>query len=182
MGRRSDHTPEQLQDLVLSAARSILAEEGLRGLTARRLAARIGYSPGTLYNVYENLDDIILRSNAATLDALYERLTEIGHHERPEDTLLAMASAYIEFTYEERRLWGVLFEHRLPDDMAWPDWYAERVDRLFGLLEEALAPLFEANQETEKRRARTSEVRASSATSSLPSPGRSRTPRVFPAC
>jgi len=63
MGRRSDHTPEQLQDLVLSAARGILADEGLRGLSARRLAARIGYSVGTLYNVYENVDEIVLVSD-----------------------------------------------------------------------------------------------------------------------
>ena len=44
MGRRSDHKREDLRALALAAARRIMAAEGLRGLTARRLAQEIGYS------------------------------------------------------------------------------------------------------------------------------------------
>ena len=47
MARRSDHSREELYDLALSAAREIAEAEGLRGLTARRIAEKIGYTPGS---------------------------------------------------------------------------------------------------------------------------------------
>ena len=47
MGRRSDHSREDLRTLTLAAARRIMAAEGLRGLTARRLQKRQGISKGS---------------------------------------------------------------------------------------------------------------------------------------
>lgn len=38
--------------MALEAARRIVREEGLGALTARRVAGAIGYSPGTLYLVF----------------------------------------------------------------------------------------------------------------------------------
>ena len=57
--------------MAMSSARGIVQQEGLRALTARSLAAAIGYSPGTLYNLFENLDELALHVNASTLDALH---------------------------------------------------------------------------------------------------------------
>ena len=64
MGRRSSHTPQQLKDLILEAAYEIIEVQGLAGLSAREVARRIGYSPGTIYNMFENLDDVVLRIEA----------------------------------------------------------------------------------------------------------------------
>ena len=72
MGRRSDHSREDLRVLTLEAARRLLCAHGLEGLTARRVAAEIGYTPGTLYNIFENLDDLILHVTAGALDGLGE--------------------------------------------------------------------------------------------------------------
>ncbi len=41
MGRRADHTREELYEAALAAAWKIGAKEGLRGLTARRIADAI---------------------------------------------------------------------------------------------------------------------------------------------
>ena len=67
MGRRSDHTRGELKGMVLKAAGGIIAQEGLRALTTRRLGKHIGYAAGTLYQLYRNLDDIILHVNTQTL-------------------------------------------------------------------------------------------------------------------
>ena len=40
--------------MAMAAAREIAEVEGLRGVTARRVAARIGYSAGTLYTTERN--------------------------------------------------------------------------------------------------------------------------------
>ena len=68
MARRKDHSHEQLHTMATDAARELAEEEGLRGITARRIADKIGYSAGTLYNVFENLDDLIVHLNGSTLD------------------------------------------------------------------------------------------------------------------
>ena len=60
MGRRSAPSRDDLRAMILEAARAILATDGLRGLTARRVAKAIGYSPGTLYNFFTNIDELIL--------------------------------------------------------------------------------------------------------------------------
>ena len=57
MARRSDHSREELYELALEKAGEIAEKEGLRGLTARGVAREIGYTIGTLYNIFEDLDD-----------------------------------------------------------------------------------------------------------------------------
>lgn len=151
MGRRSDHTREELYDLAISAAREIVESEGLRGLTVRRIAAKIGYSPGTLYNLFEDRDDLIVHLNGTTLDALYEALAG-GPLKRgqPEATVRVLFARYIRFTRDHWKLWSLLFEHRLPDGRELPDWHYEKIRRLLSLLEETLSPLFPAGRETER--------------------------------
>lgn len=150
MGRRSDHTREELYDLALEAAASIAEVEGLRGLTARRIAKDIGYTHGTLYNVFEDLDDLVVHLNGRTLDALYESLKDLRLDGEPETALGTLARGYVAFTRLQPRLWNLLFEHHLPEGRELPDWHYEKVLRLLALVETALAPLFLPGQEAER--------------------------------
>lgn len=153
MGRRSSHTPPQLRELILVAARDIIEADGLAGLSAREIARRIGYSPGTIYNMYQNLDDVILRVEAGVLDALEARLASVMQTLSGPDALPELAQAYLAFTHEQPRLWNLLFEHHLPTDAPLPDWYQEKLERLLRRVEEALAPLFPAGRHAERQRA-----------------------------
>lgn len=151
MGRRSDHTREELHELAIAAARAIVEVEGSKGLTVRQIAARIGYSPGTLYNLFEDRDDLIVHLNGTTLDALYEVLSaEPLKRGEPEATVRVLFERYIRFARDRRKLWSLLFEHHLPDARELPDWHYEKVFRLLALLEEALSPLFPAGREAER--------------------------------
>ena len=76
MARRSDHSREELREMTLTAAENIVVEQGYEGLSARKVATAIGYTVGTLYLVFENLDDLILHINARTLDRLHARMTK----------------------------------------------------------------------------------------------------------
>ena len=62
----------------------------------------------------------------------------------------ALADSYIRFARDHPKRWRVLFEHRLPDGRELPEWHREKVVRLLGLLEQALAPLFSPGQEDER--------------------------------
>ncbi len=136
--------------MALAAAREIAEAEGLRGLTARRIAGRIGYSVGTLYNLFEDLDELIFRLHVTTLDDLHEACALDRRTGEPEADLRALGQAYIGFTGEHPRLWDLLFEHRLPEGRPLPDWYLEKVARLLVLVEAAIAPLFAPGQEVER--------------------------------
>ena len=87
MGRRSDHSRDELYTMALAAARKIAEKEGLRGLTARRIAREIGYTVGTLYNLFDNLDGLIVHLNGTTLDTLYEAVTGQRFDDEPEAEL-----------------------------------------------------------------------------------------------
>lgn len=152
MARRNDHSPEELRRLAVEAARAIVAEEGLRGLTVRRVAERIGYAPGTLYNLFSNLDELVLRVNAETLDRMAEAL-EAAAKSPLSDRAAALVHAYFDAIAAEPLLWGMLFEHRLPPGQELPDWYSERLERLVAIAGVGLGPLMADWPEMERRQA-----------------------------
>lgn len=142
MGRRSDHSREELRELALDAARRIVEEDGIHGLTARRVAGAMGYAPGTLYNLFGNLDDMIVHLNGRSLDDLHDRLSTNLGAGSPEEVLAGMLDAYLEYFEDHANLWNLLFEHKPAEQKELPDWYAGKVDKVLGLIETALSPLF----------------------------------------
>jgi AcrR family transcriptional regulator len=154
MARRSDHTREELAALVIEAASALAAREGLRGIAMRRIAERIGYAPGSIYNAVGDLDDVVLRVNAATLTALAARLeaalAEAGDA-TPAEHALVLAEAYLDYVAERRLLWGVLFEYHRPPGRALPAWFVAARDRPVQVVLRALAPLFPGSAAARRR-------------------------------
>ena len=159
MGRRSSHTPQQLRALVLDAAQEIIEAQGLAGLSAREIARRIGYSPGTISNIFANLDDVVLNVEARVLDALDRRLSEALQGNGAGDTCegrdrpMRIARAYLAFTQERPLLWNLLFEHHMPRGGQLPPWYRQKLEGLMAQVERALAPYFAPGREADRERA-----------------------------
>jgi AcrR family transcriptional regulator len=154
MGRRSIHTPEQLRQLILDAAAAIIEAHGLAGLSAREIARRIGYSPGTIYNMFDNLDDVVLNVEGRVLDALDERLaTELAKGGDQTTLVMRLAQAYLSFTHERPKLWNLLFEHYMPGGTDTPPWYQEKLERLMSRVEAAVAPIYPPDAVLERQRA-----------------------------
>jgi AcrR family transcriptional regulator len=132
MARRSDHSREEIQKMAIKAAIAILSREGVQGLSTRKVAGAIGYTVGTLYLVFKNLDELILYVNAAALNELHEIMAvELAEYQDPQSQLLAMAQAYLGFARENFARWSLLFSHRLPEDVALPNWFRDKVNVLF---------------------------------------------------
>ncbi len=139
MARRSQYSREELKERALVAAEKIVAEQGSEALSTRKIAACIGYTAGSLYLVFDNLDDLILQLNARTLTRLYQDLCATARQATsPEQTILALGMTYYGFACRHANLWRLLFEHHLPDDQPLPDWFRGRVAELFSLVEEQL--------------------------------------------
>ena len=142
MARRSDHSREELREMALSAAEQIVVERGYEGLSARKVAGAIGYTVGTLYLVFENIDDLILNINARTLDRLHAQMAALqAGSEDSRDYLERLGEVYIRFADEDPHRWALVFEHRLADSRAVPAWYQEKITRMFAMVEDGLAPL-----------------------------------------
>ena len=152
MGRRADHNRQQLYAMVLDAAAEIAAADGRRGLTARRIAARIGYSAATIYNLFDDLDDLIVHLNGRTLDALHDALSPAALGADPAAALRRMVKDYVRFAAAHANLWNLAFEHRLPADRPLPAWHHGKVARLCALFERPLAPLLGPGREQESAR------------------------------
>lgn len=152
MGRRSAHTPEQLRVLILDAAQAIIETNGLAGLSAREIARRIAYSPGTIYNMFDNLDDVVLHVEARVLDALDERIGAMAAGGTPEERVFRLAETYLNFTSKNPKLWNLLFEHYMPGGADTPPWYQQKLEMLMTRVEAEMAPLFPADQVQNRQR------------------------------
>ena len=153
MGRRSEHTPDALRELIVEACEAIISEGGLAGLSAREIAKRVGYSPGTIYNVFDSLDDLILQVEARVLDGLDARLAALTNEGSHDDRILSLARAYLAFTTERPRLWNLLFEHHLPSAMQVPSWYQHKLDQLLHRVEVVVRPLVRDHDPASAKRA-----------------------------
>ncbi|MES9887759.1 MAG: TetR/AcrR family transcriptional regulator [Candidatus Sedimenticola sp. 6PFRAG1] len=150
MARRGEHSREEIRDMAMEAAEQIIVEQGHDGLTARKVASEIGYTVGTLYLNFENLDDLIMHVNARTLDRLYQVMTS-GEIQNltDEERLIRLGQIYIHFAYGDPHLWALIFEHRLPEGRPTPEWYVEKIMQIFAVVEETLIPFAPNQKENE---------------------------------
>ncbi|KAB2849032.1 MAG: TetR/AcrR family transcriptional regulator [Hyphomicrobiaceae bacterium] len=151
MARRPQHSPDQLRLMIVDAAEKIIREGGLGELSAREIARLIKYSPGTIYNVFTTIDDVVLEIEQRVLKRLDSRLHAVKGGPSPDAELRRLADAYVDFTHGDARLWSVLAEHRLRPRAVLPEWYDELLRRLLDRIEAALVPAFPIERQRERR-------------------------------
>jgi AcrR family transcriptional regulator len=139
MARRSAHTPEELRQKILEAAKDIIEREGLVGLSAREIARAIGYSPGTLYNIFENLDDVLLTLQKNMLANLLEALTSIEADGAPEKSIEIYARAYLNFALDNKLMWNLLFAHNMAQNKTIPHALIDNVNKISAFLQSTIA-------------------------------------------
>ncbi len=155
MGRRNDHPREEIKKMAIEAGKKILVEEGFSKLGARKIARAIGYTVGTLYNVFDNYLDIVLHINAETLDDIKNHLeNSIVPGQEGTVALTTIGLSYVEYARENKNLWSALYDFQHPEDTDMPEWYVEKVNSVFSLPVKALIPLFNGDIERAKNEAR----------------------------
>jgi AcrR family transcriptional regulator len=142
-----------LRESLVAAAGRAISERGVTGLKARELARETGCALGAIYNVFPDLDALVLAVNAKTLaelEAALRRAAASGGKGRAAasggkgraaaavDELVRLADAYLEFAAANGQRWRALFEHRSPPGKELPQAYAEQQTHLFSFI---VAPL-----------------------------------------
>jgi AcrR family transcriptional regulator len=120
MGRRSDHSRKELEALILATGAALMAEVGLARFSAREVAKRIGYSIGTIHNVFGSYDRLVMAINTQTFGLWADHLrTHLAH--AGDDRIAVLVDGYFGFARTNMNRWNAIYDHRLPDDLALPE-------------------------------------------------------------
>jgi AcrR family transcriptional regulator len=136
MARRTDHTRDQLQTLIVDAAQTIIVTKGIAGLSTREIARTVGYVQGTLYEHFRDINEILLHVNRRTLQGLIDRMAALdGDAREPAARLHAYADIYLTYVTSNRDLWEAMFRGRREPNEIVPDWYRGQIDDLVARVE-----------------------------------------------
>jgi AcrR family transcriptional regulator len=135
---------EKKRSELIGAAERVIAAKGLAGMKSRDLAREIGVANGAVFNLVDDMDELILRVGSRTLERLDAALTaaEGDGAASPHDVLVRIAVAYCDFAASNLELWRALFEHRMLPGKPVPEWAAEEQMNLFRHIYHPLAALF----------------------------------------
>ncbi|MEO7688800.1 MAG: TetR/AcrR family transcriptional regulator [Sphingomonas sp.] len=146
MGRRSDHSRTELREIIISEGHRHMHEVGFAHFSAREVAKRVGYSIGTVYNVFGSYDALILAINGRTLELWLDFLEgRLAALDPGGDRLARAIDAYFEFAIINRHAWAAIYDFRLPDDIEPPDYYWEKVSAIIAVVEREIAALLPAS-------------------------------------
>lgn len=142
MGRRSDHSRDEIREMAIDAAGKHVETEGVQSLTARKVASKIGYTVGTLYHVFRNFDDLVMHLNARTIDEMAGLIQQQVRKKRnPEVRIRAMAEFYVRYATDHPDRWRLVFEHQAPRGLPTPPQMKERRDVMFEMVADNLREL-----------------------------------------
>ena len=145
---------DNIQENLIQTGRQIIEEKGVEFLTARKLSEASGYSVGTIYNQFTNMDNFILIQNYLTLDALYNLLKEVKT-DFAYDRLNLYLSVFAKFVLDNKNFWFMVYKFHLnQSERSFSITYLRRVSKIIMLINEAFKGLY-PNLSNIKRRAST---------------------------
>ena len=131
-----------LRDTLIAHAETRIKADGLKNLRARDLAKDAGCALGAIYNVFGDLNDLVLAVNARTFHRLGAAVAETLAQAPQNATqqLIAMSHAYHRFAAENFNAWRALFDIERPAGEAAPDWRVRCVGQNSSSLESRRHP------------------------------------------
>jgi AcrR family transcriptional regulator len=134
MARRYKHSLDEIRSMILNSAENIIIDEGYAALNARKIAMNIGYTPGSIYMIFENMAEIVLHVNAKTMKEITEFL-ESAYLNQEKVAINELVSSYFSYVARHINLWRMLFEYQWPAENKLPLWYLQQMEWSFNKLE-----------------------------------------------
>lgn len=134
-----------LKKEILNKGWALLKKNGRDSLRIRELSKMCDCSVGTVYNLFANIDEIVLHLNSRSLDKMYTSIhrameKEIEGKKGLEEVFHAIGKAYMQFGMKNPNLWRSIFEN-LPIDPI-PEWYRENVQKGIQIVEKKVQDVF----------------------------------------
>lgn len=140
MARRSELKREQLEALILKTAENMLVKEGASAVSARKIATKIGYTPGSIYIFFSSIDELILRVNTNTLEEIHATIVKAiaAAKAKHSSAIENIAYAYMDYAKRNLKRWRAIFELSYSEDNELPKWYSEQIEAIFTTVDEVL--------------------------------------------
>lgn len=142
---KTDQRREDLRLRLIDIAESRIRNEGLAAVKARDLAREADCAVGAIYNVFTDLNGLIMAVNGRTFRTLGKVVAAsvaAAPAQEPQDELITMSHAYLRYAAENTNLWRALFDLEMSTEMDVPQWYMAELGKLFALIAAPLARIF----------------------------------------
>lgn len=136
---------DDLRARLLDIAEARITEGGISAVRARDLAKEAECAVGAIYNVFGDMNDLIMAVNARTFKRLGDHVSAAvaaeapGH---PVNTLITMSHAYLHFARDNTPAWRTLFDLEVSTEKDVPEWYLDELQKLFALIAAPLVRIF----------------------------------------
>jgi AcrR family transcriptional regulator len=108
---------EQLRQKILDTARELFIAHGYEGVTLRKIANAIEYSPGTIYGYFKDKDELMRALCVADFESFERSFPRTLEPADPLDGLRAIGTAYIRFALEHPNQYRLMFMTPKPQAM-----------------------------------------------------------------
>lgn len=106
-------TKDKIHETLIIKGRDLVRRKGAEFLTARKLSEATGYSVGTIYNQFANMDKFIMEQNMLTLDELYLVLKKLLPDTNAYKNLNRYIDAFVAFVLSQSNLWFLLYNFHI---------------------------------------------------------------------
>lgn len=112
-----------LKNALIKAGAELLVEEGVKSLSLRKVAAKVGVSHSAPYAHFKDKESLIAAITTEGFQQLYERLeaTIQSNQEMPSDLLVEVAYTYVQFAQEQPAFFKLMFSGVMEHEHAFPD-------------------------------------------------------------
>ncbi len=132
---------ENIRPSLLQTGRELVETKGSAYLTARKLSEASGYSVGTIYNQFANMDNFIASLNMETLEELYTVMSKVMPTASAYRNLNAYLEVFTGFVLANSNRWFLLYDYHLKAKELSPD-YRYMIIRLLHLWEPSFNAVF----------------------------------------
>ncbi len=141
MARATEKRREVLRALLIDVAERKMEANGIKGLTAREVAAEAGCAVGAIYNSFRDMDALAAAVNSRTAVRLEAAVADAFAGDQaasdPKRQLVLLGLTYLAFVTENNLLWSAIFELRSADEALSERQHAENAR----LMAHVVAPL-----------------------------------------
>jgi AcrR family transcriptional regulator len=118
MTRPKESERKDVRTLILNRAKALFLTDGYKRITIRRIAAEIGYTPGTIYLYFKNKEEILYELHNEGFKLLYKHKLNIANSgiNSALKRLRAGGRMYISFALEHPDYYEVMFNMPEPRD------------------------------------------------------------------
>ena len=107
---------DNIQDILIKKGRELIWDKGADSLTARKLSDISGYSVGSIYNQFGNMESYILLQNYITLDELLAFIKKAEKSDNPYILINNYLDAFVTYVLNNRNFWSLLFGFHLKNN------------------------------------------------------------------